>query len=58
MEICDDNHEEIVFERAGKYGRCPLCKAVERINDLEEDLGEAREEINDHECEPPTNQVT
>lgn len=39
MNICGRNHNEIVFD--GK--RCPLCEALERIEQLEQDLAKAEE---------------
>lgn len=43
MNICSDDHEEIVHE-----GRnCPMCGAIEEINDLEEQI--AKEETTNDE---------
>jgi len=54
MNICSEAHEEIVHE-----GRnCPLCLALEEINDLESQIGstdqlntELQEKINDLEAQ-------
>lgn len=43
MNICSDDHEEIVHE-----GRnCPMCGVIEEINDLEEQI--AKEETTNDE---------
>lgn len=47
MNICDRNHDEIVFE--GKH--CPLCETLEELENLENQLGDARETISGLENE-------
>lgn len=40
MILCDDNHEEIVYSsNSGHYsrGKCPLCYALKKIEELEEE---------------------
>ena len=41
MEICDDNHDEIVFDSRN----CPLCDEISNREQLERELNEANEEI-------------
>ena len=43
MNICSDNHEEIVYE--GRH--CPLCQANSEIKDWTSELEKAREEIDE-----------
>lgn len=40
MILCDDNHEEIVYDR----GKCPLCHELGLVQDLEEKLAKLEEE--------------
>jgi len=40
MEMCDDNHEEIVFE---DFTFCPGCKLVAEIKRLEETIEQYQE---------------
>lgn len=57
MEICDDNHEQIVYQPertyAGTMRGCPFCRAMrdnekateylkERISELEKDVANAK----------------
>jgi len=41
VNICDDGHDEIVFD--GRY--CPLCLAEEKIKELENEIDTLRGEI-------------
>lgn len=41
MEICTNNHEEIVYDS----NPCPLCEAIDRNNVLEEIISELEQEI-------------
>ena len=41
MRMCDDGHEEVVFESK----QCPVCKAMREIDDLERENGELKEEL-------------
>lgn len=50
MEICDDGHDEIVFE-ATKNG-CPMCDLLCENQDLVQKIVNLQEEIDDHECDP------
>ena len=36
MRVCDDGHEEIVFD--GRPSACPLCEAAEVIRELREKI--------------------
>lgn len=54
MELCEENHDAIVFE--GKS--CPLCEVIdeneglhESIENLEGKVAELQEEIDEHQCE-------
>ena len=41
MNLCNDMHEEIVFE--GKH--CPLCATLDTISGLEREYGRLEEEL-------------
>ena len=43
MKICEENHDEIVFE-GGRKNFCPLCAALEEIKELQKEI-EKDEEI-------------
>ncbi len=54
MEMCDDGHDEIVYE----YGKCPICEIENeteelegRIENLEEEVDERNNIISDLELE-------
>ncbi len=41
LDICSENHDEIVYQQGGMfsgYSDCPLCKALKEIEDLKEEL--------------------
>ena len=44
MQICSENHDEIVFE-GGHHVRCPLCEALSKIEDLEKEVVRLEEEL-------------
>lgn len=48
MELCFKNHDEIVYEKGGRYDKCPLCEANAKIVELEKELEEAQDAINNH----------
>ena len=37
MKICEDSHDEIVFE-GGRKSYCPLCVALEEIKELQKEI--------------------
>ena len=41
MKICEEAHDEIVFE--GKY--CPLCESISNVQELEKELGKVQEDL-------------
>lgn len=41
MNMCDDGHDEIVYDR----NVCPLCSANDEIKELEEEVGELSREL-------------
>lgn len=41
MRMCDDGHEEIVWES----GVCPMCKLYEEVNALKDELSDKSGEI-------------
>lgn len=41
MEICSDSHEEIVYSR----GKCPLCEALDKIHDLDDEITSLENEL-------------
>ena len=50
MEICNDGHEEIVYDDSGNRNsrsKCPLCSALEEINELQKITYELQEELNE-----------
>lgn len=50
MQICDDGHDEIVFERSTKYSGCPLCEAMSTMANQEKELEKLQKEMAEHEC--------
>ena len=51
MNLCSENHDEIVYE-GGRYVKCPLCEANDKIRELERDLEQLQEEF-DKQPQPP-----
>lgn len=47
MEICDDDHDGIVFD--GKI--CPLCEALVQIKVLDEEIADLKKEMEEHVCQ-------
>lgn len=43
MVMCDDNHEEIVYDR----GKCPLCQALKDIERLEEEVSDLKDKLDE-----------
>lgn len=41
MRMCDDGHEEVVYE----CRECPLCKAMREIAELERENSELKDEL-------------
>ncbi len=41
MKICEDGHSEIVFDD----NKCPICRAISQIDELEIEVKELKEEI-------------
>lgn len=52
MELCNNDHDEIVYEKGSKYDGCPLCEAVQEIETLQDQVDELVEEMETHECKP------
>ena len=50
MEICNNEHDEIVFEKGSRYSPCPLCEANSKIIELEKEVINLTEEMANHEC--------
>lgn len=52
MNVCQDDHDEIVYHESGNYGNsCPLCKALEVNQKLEKEIERLEKEMEDHVCE-------
>ena len=47
MKLCDDNNEEICFD----YGDCPLCDALEELDEAQYEIQELKDQIDDLERE-------
>ena len=52
MNICDDGHDEIVYNPMGKLpvargDRCPACNLVEQVHDKDDEIAELQQEIED-----------
>lgn len=47
MRLCDDSHEEICYD----YGDCPLCKALEELEEAQYEIQELQDKIDDLERE-------
>lgn len=41
MKICDEAHDEIVFDN--KY--CPLCEALDNVKELEKEVGNLQDDL-------------
>ncbi len=42
MEICSDEHEEIIYQPGRFTNNCPLCSANDRVAELEQELQEEK----------------
>ena len=42
MKMCEENHDEIVFE-GGIRNPCPLCSALEEIKELQKEVEKLEE---------------
>lgn len=47
MNLCSDKHDEVCYETHN----CPVCEALERVNDLERQVRDLEEERDNHVCE-------
>lgn len=44
MTVCDNGHDEICYE-GGPYSNCPLCEANEKIEELETENEDLKNQI-------------
>lgn len=48
MELCNDNHEEIVYE-GRRFSHCPLCAANAIVKQQEEQIEELKDKVREAE---------
>lgn len=47
MKVCNDNHEEIVFDDSSYRARCPVCEVMEEKDQVETDRDTAQEQASE-----------